>query len=67
MDSTSVDPVVKYGWILVVILIILLQKLILRAFFGTVIVSKDEIGIVNKKWVLMGKNRTLPDGAIVAL
>jgi uncharacterized membrane protein YqiK len=67
MDSTSVDPVVKYGWILVVILVILLQKLILRAFFGTVIVAKDEIGIVNKKWVLVGKNRTLPDGAIVAL
>jgi uncharacterized membrane protein YqiK len=34
---------------------------------GTVIVSKDQIGIVNKKWVLFGKNRTLPDGAIVAL
>ena len=33
----------------------------------TIIVSKDEIGIVNKKWVLFGKNRTLPDGAIIAL
>jgi hypothetical protein len=50
MDSPSVDPVVKYGWILVVILVILLQKIILRAFFATVIVAKDEIGIVNKKW-----------------
>src|SRR5580698_8776413 len=67
MDPSAVGPFVKYGWILLLILIVLLHKAILRAFFGTVIVSKDEIGIVNKKWVLVGKNRTLPDGAIVAL
>jgi uncharacterized membrane protein YqiK len=67
IDSSAVDPIVKYGWALVLILILLLHKMILRVFFGTVIVSKDEIGIVNKKWVLFGRNRTLPDGAIVAL
>ncbi len=67
MESTMVDPVVKYGWVLVLFLILILHKAILRMFFGTVIVSKDEIGIVNKKWVLVGRNRTLPDGAIVAL
>jgi uncharacterized membrane protein YqiK len=67
MESSAVDPIVKYGWILVLILILVLYKAILRAFFGTVIISKDEIGIVNKKWVLVGKYRTLPDGAIVAL
>jgi uncharacterized membrane protein YqiK len=67
MDSAAVDPVIKYGWVLVLILIVILHRAILRIFFGTVIVSKDEIGIVNKKWVLVGKNRTLPDGAIVAL
>jgi uncharacterized membrane protein YqiK len=67
MESTAVDPILKYGWVLVLILIILLYKVLLRVFSGTVIVSKDEIGIVNKKWVLVGKNRTLPDGAIVAL
>ncbi len=67
MDSSVSEPVVKYLWVLVLILIILLHKAILRIFFGTVIVSKDEIGIVNKKWVLFGRYRTLPDGAIVAL
>ncbi len=66
MDMMSLA--IKYGWILaVVILVILLEKLLLRYFFGTVIVNKDQIGIVNKKWVLMGSHRTLPDGAIVAL
>ncbi len=58
---------VRYGWILLVFLAILLHKAILRYWCGTVIVSKDQIGIVNKKWVVFGKNRTLPDGAIVAL
>jgi uncharacterized membrane protein YqiK len=57
----------RYGWVLVVLLVILLHKAVLRYVFGTVIVSKDQIGIVNKRWVLFGKNRTLPDGAIVAM
>ena len=66
MDLMSLA--MKYGWIVaVVILVILLEKLILRFVFGTVIVAKDQLGIVNKKWVLVGSHRTLPDGAIVAL
>jgi uncharacterized membrane protein YqiK len=58
---------VRYGWILLVFLAVILHKAILRYWFGTVIVPKDQIGIVNKRWVLFGQNRTLPDGAIVAL
>ncbi|HTW80984.1 MAG TPA: SPFH domain-containing protein [Terracidiphilus sp.] len=66
MDPMSLA--MKYGWILVaLILVILLHKVLLRYLFGTVIVSKDQIGIVNKKWVIFGSHRTLPDGAIVAL
>jgi uncharacterized membrane protein YqiK len=67
MDTIALGLLAKYGWVLALILIVALHKLILRVFFGTVIVGKDEIGIVNKKWVLFGKNRTLPDGAIIAL
>jgi uncharacterized membrane protein YqiK len=67
MDSSVAGLLVKYGWILVVVLVAAFYKAVLRVFFGTVIVSQDEIGIVNKKWVLFGKNRTLPDGAIIAL
>jgi uncharacterized membrane protein YqiK len=59
--------VFRFGWIIALLLIVLLHKAILRYFLGTVIVAKDQIGIVNKKWVIFGKNRTLPDGAIVAL
>ena len=67
MDTSAVDLLVKYGWVFVLVLAVVFYKVILRIFFGTVIVSQDEIGIVNKKWVLFGKHRTLPDGAIIAL
>jgi uncharacterized membrane protein YqiK len=67
MNSDMVALLVHYGWIVALILIVLLWKAVLRYVFGTVIVAKDQIGIVNKKWVLFGKYRTLPDGAIVAL
>ncbi len=67
MDTSAVDLLVKYGCVFVLVLAVVFYKVILRIFFGTVIVSQDEIGIVNKKWVLFGKHRTLPDGAIIAL
>jgi uncharacterized membrane protein YqiK len=41
-------------------------RLILRVF-GVVIIPKNTIGIVNKKFVLVGPNKTLPDGEIIAL
>ena len=56
-----------YGWVLALILIVILYRVLLRVFLGTVLVAKDQIGLVNKKWVVSGKNRTLPDGAIIAL
>ena len=67
MDTATLDLLARYGWIVALILILLMHKVVLRVFFGTVIVSENEIGVVNKKWVLFGKHRTLPDGAIVAL
>lgn len=54
-------------WIgFVLLAVVLAHKLILR-MFGMVIIPQDSIGIVNKKWVLFGKNKSLPDGSIVAL
>ena len=67
MDTATYDLIFKYGWVVLLIFALILHRVVLRVFFGTVIISEDEIGIVNKKWVLFGKNRTLPDGAIVAL
>jgi uncharacterized membrane protein YqiK len=56
----------KYWWVIAILVVLLVYKLIFR-LFGAVIIPQDSIGVVNKKFVLLGKNRTLPDGCIVAL
>jgi uncharacterized membrane protein YqiK len=65
MDSV-LNLVSLYWWIPVILLMLAGYKLILR-LFGVVIIPQDSIGIVNKKFVLFGKNRNLPDGKIIAL
>ena len=64
------DPVVSlllaYWWVIVIVVLLAGYKLVLR-LFGVIIIPQDSIGIVDKKFVLIGSNRTLPDGRIVAL
>ena len=59
-----------YGWLAVslfiVVAIIFGYNYVLR-IFGVIIIPEDSIGKVTKKFVLFGKNKTLPDGAIVAM
>jgi len=58
---------VAAGVIVGILLIIgLCYRFILR-IFGVVIIPEDSIGIVNKKFVLFGRHKTLPDGQIIAL
>jgi len=47
-------------------LLLLFYRLIAR-LFGIVIVPEDSVGIVNKKYVVVGQHRTLPAGTIIAL
>lgn len=56
-----------YWWIIVPVLAIVFYKFILRVLFGMVIIPEDKIGLVVKKFVLFGANRTLPEGRIIAL
>ncbi|HEY8895888.1 MAG TPA: SPFH domain-containing protein, partial [Niastella sp.] len=57
---------VKWGLIVgIPLLVLLFYKLILRVFFGLVIVPEDKIGLVTKKFVLMGR-QSLPEGRIIA-
>jgi uncharacterized membrane protein YqiK len=55
-----------YWWVLVILFSLLFYKFVLRVFFGMVIVPEDKIGLVTKKFVLIGANRELPDGRIIA-
>ena len=60
------DFVINYWWILVILFSLLLYKFILRFLFGMVIVPENKIGLVTKKFVLVGSNRELPAGRIIA-
>lgn len=56
----------NYWWVLIPVVCIILFKPILRLLFGMVIVPENRIGLVTKKFVLLGSNRQLPDGRILA-
>jgi hypothetical protein len=56
----------SYWWILLLILMIVLYKVILRILFGMVIIPEDRIGLVTKKFVLLGPNKELNDSRMVA-
>ncbi|HEY9004865.1 MAG TPA: SPFH domain-containing protein [Ohtaekwangia sp.] len=60
------NPILGYLWIPLVVICIVLYKYILRFLFGMVIVPEDRIGLVTKKFVLIGPHRELPDGRIIA-
>lgn len=55
-----------YWWAPLVLLAAIMYKRVGR-LFGVVFVPDDALGIVNKKFVLWGDNKSLPDGAIIAL
>ena len=56
----------RYWWLLIPVACIVFFKPILRLVMGMVIVPEDRIGLVTKKFVLVGANRELPDGRILA-
>ncbi len=60
------DGILSYWWVLLIVLSIVLYKFVLRVFFGMVIVPEDKIGLVTKKFVLFGTDKSLPDSRIIA-
>jgi uncharacterized membrane protein YqiK len=60
------ETLLGYWWLFALIVLAVGYKLFLR-LFGVVIIPEDCIGIVNKRFVVVGANRTLPDGTIIAL
>lgn len=55
-----------FWWVIPLVILVVCWRQVLR-FFGVLIVPEDALGLVNKKFRLLGKHRTLPDGRIVAL
>lgn len=57
----------QFWWVLPILVSIVSYKWVLRVLFGMVIIPEDKIGLVTKKFVLFGDNKSLPDGKIIAL
>ncbi len=66
MDGTSLHGLLGYIWLVPIVFLLMFYRFALR-IFGVVIIPKGRIGQVNKKFVIFGKNRNLPGGAIIAL
>lgn len=60
------NEITSYWWIVLLVLGLVFYKAVLRVFFGMVIVPEDKIGLVTKKFVLFGADKSLPDGRIIA-
>ena len=52
--------------VVVLILLVIFYRLIFR-LFGIIVVPEDRIGLVTVKFVLMGENKQLPQGHIIAV
>jgi uncharacterized membrane protein YqiK len=61
------ESILSYSWIIPIIAVIAGYKFVFRVFFGMVIIPEDKVGLVTKKFVLFGANKSLPDGKIIAL
>jgi len=61
------QSILGYAWLLIPFLALVFYKFVLRVFFGMVIIPENKIGLITKKFVLFGTNKSLPDGKIIAL
>lgn len=66
MNESYIKTLEMLSPLIVLVILGVCYKLVLRVF-GVVIIPKNNIGIINKKFVLVGQNKTLPDGEIIAL
>jgi uncharacterized membrane protein YqiK len=56
----------QFWWIIAALLFLVFYRFTFR-LFGVVIIPENAVGIVNKKWKLLGSDKSLPDGRLVAL
>src|SRR5262245_22087815 len=56
----------NYWWLILIPLALVAYRWVFR-LFGVVIIPQDSVGVINKKFVLFGSHRSLPDGCIIAL
>ena len=53
-------------FVIPIVVIVVMFRFVAR-LFGVVIIPENNIGLINKKFVVAGSNKTLPEGTIIAL
>jgi uncharacterized membrane protein YqiK len=66
MDTQIWDVFLRFWWVLPILVVLIFWKSAVR-LLGIVIVPDDSIGLITKKFVLVGSHRDLPPGKIIAL
>src|SRR5262245_38519871 len=66
VEHMEISAVTTWWWFLFLIIPVIFYRWTLRVL-GIVIIPNDALGVVNKKFVIFGLHRTLPDGAIIAM
>jgi uncharacterized membrane protein YqiK len=64
------DFVLDHPWMISAIVVLVIADASWKSLlwlFGIIIIADDSIGAVTKKFVILGANRNLPDGQIIAL
>jgi uncharacterized membrane protein YqiK len=64
MDGMQI--LTHYWWAIALVLALIFYRLFFR-LFGIVIIPEDKIGLITKKFVLVGEHKKLPDGHIIAV
>ncbi len=61
----NLTSILSFWWVLPILLSVVMYKWVFR-LFGVVIVPEDKIGLVTKKFVLVGQNKELSGDRIIA-
>lgn len=64
--ETFVEVFKQFWWVLPLVAVLAGYKFVMR-LFGMIMIPDNSIGLVTKKFVLIGANRELPPGKIIAL
>ena len=62
-----IETLQSFWWVPTALVLLALYKVILRVFFGLVIVPENKVGLVTKKFVLFGANKQLSGDRIIAV
>jgi uncharacterized membrane protein YqiK len=66
IGDIAMHALANYWWLILIPLALVAYQWVFR-LFGVVIIPQDSVGVINKKFVLFGSHRSLPDGCIIAL